>query len=273
MLDGTSAPAAYRRRSMATHRLVLLRHGESEWNKLNLFTGWWDAALTELGMGQATAGGHLMTAHGIAPDVVHTSLQTRAIRTAELALFAMGRSWIPVRRDWRLNERHYGDLTGRNKAETAARYGADQVQVWRRSYDIAPPPIADDNPHNPNGDERYVQVPARQIPLTECLKDVVVRLTPYWTEGIVPDLRAGRTVLVGAHGNSLRALVKHLDGISDEEIVELNIPTGEPLVYELNDDLQPIDAKPVEERYLRSAVEIRAAADAVARQAEGGVKQ
>jgi len=254
---------------MTTHRLVLLRHGESEWNKLNLFTGWWDSQLTELGEAQATAAGRLMAERGIAPEVVHTSLQTRAIRTVELALYAMGRSWIPVRRDWRLNERHYGDLTGRNKAETAERFGADQVKVWRRSYDVPPPPIAPDNPHNPNDDERYTQVPAGDLPQTECLKDVVARLLPYWESGIVPDLRAGRTVLVGAHGNSLRALVKHLDGISDDAIVELNIPTGEPLVYELDDDLRPVDAKPVEERYLRSAEEIRAAAEAVARQAEG----
>lgn len=258
---------------MAPHRLVLLRHGESEWNKLNLFTGWWDAPLTTLGEAQATAGGELMAERGIAPDVVHTSLQTRAIRTVELALYAMGRSWIPVRRDWRLNERHYGDLTGRNKAETAARYGAEQVKVWRRSYDIPPPPISDDNEFNPNGDERYASVPPDALPRTECLKDVVARLLPYWEEAIAPDLRAGHTVLVGAHGNSLRALVKHLDDISDDEIVELNIPTGEPLVYDLDDDLRPVEAKPVEERYLRSAAEIRAAADAVARQAEGGVEQ
>ncbi len=255
---------------MAPYRLVLLRHGESEWNKRNLFTGWWDAQLTELGEQQAVAAGRLMAERGVAPDVVHTSLQTRAIHTVELALRAMNRSWIPVRRDWRLNERHYGDLTGRNKAETAERFGAEQVKVWRRSYDVPPPPIADDNPHNPNRDERYRQVPTEELPLAECLKDVVARLLPYWEEGIVPDLRAGRTVLVGAHGNSLRALVKHLDGIGDDEIVELNIPTGEPLVYELGEDLRPIEDKPVEERYLRSPEEIRAAAEAVARQADQG---
>ena len=254
---------------MGTHRLVLLRHGESEWNRENLFTGWWDAPLTEVGEAQATAGGRLMAEAGIRPDVVHTSLQTRAIHTTELALRTMGRSWIPVTRDWRLNERHYGDLTGRNKADTAARFGADQVKVWRRSYDVPPPPISADNPHNPNADERYAQVPTDQLPLTECLKDVVERLLPYWHEGIVPDLRRGRTVLVGAHGNSLRALVKHLDGISDAAIVELNIPTGEPLVYDLDDDLQPVERRAVEERYLRSPEEIRAAAEAVARQAEG----
>jgi 2,3-bisphosphoglycerate-dependent phosphoglycerate mutase len=258
---------------MSSHQLVLLRHGESEWNQRNLFTGWWDAQLTERGEAEATAGGELMASRGIAPDVVHTSLQTRAIRTAELALFTMGRSWIPVRRDWRLNERHYGDLTGRNKAEMAERYGADQVKVWRRSYDVPPPAIAPDNPYNPNADERYAQVPVDQLPLAECLKDVVTRLLPYWTEGIAPDLLAGRTVLVGAHGNSLRALVKHLDGISDDDIVSLNIPTGEPLVYELDGDLRPLEDKPVEERYLRSADEIRAAAEAVARQAEGGMEQ
>jgi len=258
---------------MATHRLVLLRHGESEWNKLLLFTGWWDAPLTELGEAQAIEAGRLMAARGVTPHLLHTSLQTRAIHTAELALSTMGRSWIPVRRDWRLNERHYGDLTGKNKAETATLFGAEQVKVWRRSYDIPPPPIAPDNPYNPNTDERYAQVPPDQLPLTECLKDVVERLLPYWSEVIVPDLQTGRTVLIGAHGNSLRALVKHLDGISDDDIVELNIPTGEPLVYELGDDLRPVEDKPVEERYLRSAEEIRAAADAVARQAEGGVEQ
>ena len=254
---------------MGTHRLVLLRHGESEWNRENLFTGWWDASLTQLGEAQAVEGGRLMAEAGVRPDVVHTSLQTRAIHTTELALRTMGRSWIPVRRDWRLNERHYGDLTGRNKAETAERYGADQVKTWRRSYDVPPPPISEDNPFNPNGDERYQQVPADQLPLTECLADVVARLLPYWEEGIVPDLRAGHTVLVGAHGNSLRALVKHLDGIDEDAIVELNIPTGEPLVYDLGDDLRPVDDRPVEERYLRSPEEIRAAAEAVARQAEG----
>jgi 2,3-bisphosphoglycerate-dependent phosphoglycerate mutase len=266
---GTRIPRRVRSCAMS-YRLVLLRHGESEWNKLNLFTGWWDAELTPLGEEQATAGGRLMRERGVGPDIVHTSLQTRAIRTTELALHALGRSWIPVRRDWRLNERHYGDLTGRNKADTAAEYGADQVKVWRRSYDIPPPPITPANRYNPNHDERYAQVPAGRLPETECLADVVARIVPYWEEAIVPDLRAGRTVLIGAHGNSLRALVKHLDGISEADIVELNIPTGEPLVYDLADDLTPVEAKPVEERYLRSPEEIRAAAEAVARQAEGG---
>ena len=250
-------------------QLVLLRHGESEWNKLNLFTGWWDAPLTPLGESQAWEAGRSMAEAGLRPDVLHTSLQTRAIHTAELALRSMGRSWIPVRRHWRLNERHYGDLTGRNKAETAERYGTDQVKVWRRSYDVAPPPITDENRHNPNHDERYAAVPADELPLTECLKDVVERLLPYWDGNMAADLRAGRTVLIGAHGNSLRALVKHLDAISEADIVELNIPTGEPLVYELDDDLRPVDAMPVEERYLRSADAIRAAAEAVGRQADG----
>ena len=257
-------------RTVGPHRLVLLRHGESEWNLQNLFTGWWDADLTELGHEQALGAGRLMAERGVRPDVVHTSLQTRAIRTSELALWALGRSWIPVQRSWRLNERHYGDLTGRDKAETKERFGAEQFLQWRRSYDVPPPPIAADNRYNPNGDERYAQVPPDQLPLTECLKDVVERLLPYWDDALAPDLRAGRTVLVGAHGNSLRALVKVLDGISDDDIVGLNIPTGEPLVYELGDDLRPIEALPVEERYLRSAEEIRAAAEAVARQAEGG---
>ena len=249
-------------------RLVLLRHGESEWNQRNLFTGWWDADLTPLGESQATAAGELLAAHDVRADVTHTSLQTRAIRTVELALHAQGRSWLPVRRDWRLNERHYGDLTGRNKAETAARYGEEQFKLWRRSYDVPPPPISPENEYNPNDDERYAQVPAGALPLTECLADVVARLLPYWFDAIVPDLRAGHTVLIGAHGNSLRALVKHLDHISDADIVELNIPTGEPFVYELGDDLEPVTDVPVEERYLRGPEEIRAAAEAVARQAE-----
>jgi 2,3-bisphosphoglycerate-dependent phosphoglycerate mutase len=250
------------------HRLVLLRHGQSEWNRLNLFTGWWDAPLTDQGESEAAGAGRLMVDHGVAPDVAHTSLQTRAIHTTEIALRTMGRSWIPVRRDWRLNERHYGDLTGKDKKETADRFGADQVKIWRRSYDVPPPAIGEDNEFNPNGDERYAQVPPGDLPLTECLKDVVARLAPYWDEVLAPDLQAGLTVLVGAHGNSLRALVKQLDDISDDDIVELNIPTGEPLVYDLGDDLRPVERLPVEERYLRSPEEIRAAAEAVARQAE-----
>ncbi|HLU42238.1 MAG TPA: phosphoglyceromutase [Microthrixaceae bacterium] len=252
------------------HQLVLLRHGESEWNKLNLFTGWYDCDLTEAGVAEAGAAGDMMRDAGFEPDVVHTSVQLRAIRTANTALDRMGRLWIPVRRHWRLNERHYGDLTGRNKAETAAKYGEDQVKVWRRSYDVPPPPIAPDNEHNPNGDERYSHLPPELVPASECLKDVVARMLPYWYDAIVPDLEAGRRVLVVAHGNSLRALVKHLDGISDEEIPELNIPTGIPLRYELGDDFRPTRDIPVSERYLADPAEVAAKAEAVARQASGG---
>ncbi len=250
--------------------LVLLRHGQSEWNKLNLFTGWYDCDLTEAGRAEAAASGDMMGEAGFHPDVVHTSLQVRAIRTANLALDTMDRLWIPVRRHWRLNERHYGDLTGRNKAETTEKYGADQVKVWRRSYEIPPPAIAADNEYNPNADVRYSSLPSELIPQAECLKDVVERMLPYWYEAIVADLRSGARVLVAAHGNSLRALVKHLDGISDDEITELNIPTGVPLRYELNDDLAPKQNLPVVDRYLMDPAEVKARAEAVARQAAGG---
>jgi 2,3-bisphosphoglycerate-dependent phosphoglycerate mutase len=250
--------------------LVLLRHGQSEWNKLNLFTGWYDCDLTEAGRAEAAASGEMMRDAGFHPDVVHTSLQVRAIRTADLALDSMDRMWIPVRRHWRLNERHYGDLTGRNKAETAEKYGADQVKVWRRSYNTPPPAIAADNEYNPNSDVRYASLPPELIPQSECLEDVVDRMLPYWYDAIVADLRAGSRTLVAAHGNSLRALVKHLDGISDDEITELNIPTGVPLRYELNDDLAPAQDLPVDERYLMDPAEVKARADAVARQAAGG---
>ena len=181
------------------HQLVLLRHGESEWNKLNLFTGWYDCDLTDTGRTEAGAAGDMMAEAGVHPDVVHTSVQLRAIRTANEALDRMGRLWVPVRRNWRLNERHYGDLTGRNKAETAEKYGEDQVKVWRRSYDVPPPPIAADNQHNPNDDDRYADLPPELVPQSECLADVVARMLPYWYDGIVPDLVAGRTVLVVAH--------------------------------------------------------------------------
>jgi 2,3-bisphosphoglycerate-dependent phosphoglycerate mutase len=247
--------------------LVLLRHGESEWNLKNLFTGWYDSDLSAKGEAEAAAGGRLMAERGLLPDVVHTSVLIRAIRTADIALREMGRSWIPVRRHWRLNERHYGDLQGLNKAETAERHGADQVHIWRRSYDVPPPPLDPGDERSARNDPRYGDLPPEIVPDTECLADVVVRTLPYWYDAIVPDLAAGRVVLVSAHGNSLRALVKHLDGISDGAIPQLNIPTGEPLVYELGDDFWPLEAKPVEERYLRSPEEIRAAAEAVARQA------
>jgi 2,3-bisphosphoglycerate-dependent phosphoglycerate mutase len=252
-----------------TRTLVLLRHGESDWNLKNLFTGWYDAELSTKGEAEAAAAGRLMDEHGLTPDVLHTSVLVRAIRTAELALGQMGRSWIPVRRHWRLNERHYGDLQGLNKAETAERFGTDQVKVWRRSYDIPPPAMPRDDERNVRHDPRYADLPPEIVPDTECLADVVDRMLPYWYDSIVPDLAPGRTVLVAAHGNSLRALVKHLSGIADDEIVELNIPTGEPLVYELGDDAWPLDDRPVVERYLRSPEEIQAAADAVARQAGG----
>jgi 2,3-bisphosphoglycerate-dependent phosphoglycerate mutase len=251
------------------HQLVLLRHGESEWNKLNLFTGWYDCDLTDTGRTEAGAAGDMMAEAGVHPDVVHTSVQLRAIRTANEALDRMGRLWVPVRRNWRLNERHYGDLTGRNKAETAEKYGEDQVKVWRRSYDVPPPPIAADNQHNPNDDDRYADLPPELVPQSECLADVVARMLPYWYDGIVPDLVAGRTVLVVAHGNSLRALVKHLEQIPDDEITELNIPTGVPLRYELGDDFMPAEKKSVEDRYLMDAEAVKAKAAAVAAQAAG----
>jgi 2,3-bisphosphoglycerate-dependent phosphoglycerate mutase len=222
--------------------LILLRHGQSVWNKTNQFTGWYDCDLTEQGVAEAVGAAALLADAGLAPTVVHTSLQKRAIRTAQLALEAMERTWIPVRRHWRLNERHYGDLTGLDKAETVAKHGDEQVLLWRRSYDTPPPPISADNPWNPNDDERYADLPPELVPAAECLKDVVERMLPYWYDAIVPDLRAGHVVLVAAHGNSLRALVKHLDGISDEEIPELNIPTGMPLRYDLDADMRPLTA-------------------------------
>jgi 2,3-bisphosphoglycerate-dependent phosphoglycerate mutase len=232
-------------------KLVLIRHGESRWNRENRFTGWVDVDLTETGEAEARTAGRRLLDAGLLPDVVHTSLQTRAIRTANLALEVLDRLWIPVRRSWRLNERHYGGLTGLDKAETAARHGDDQVHIWRRSYDIPPPPIEDANPSNPNRDPRYALLPPELIPQTECLADVVVRLLPYWFDGLIPDLATGRTVLVAAHGNSLRALVKHLQDISDEEIPDLNIPTGVPLVYELDEHFRPAEVLAVDQRYLR----------------------
>lgn len=220
--------------------LVLLRHGESDWNAKNLFTGWVDVALTEKGRGEAVAGGELLVQEGLLPDVVHTSLLRRAITTAHLALDAADRHWIPVHRSWRLNERHYGALQGKDKKATLEQYGEEQFMTWRRSFDVPPPPIADDDEWSQAGDPRYADL-GEEMPATECLKDVIARMLPYWESAIVPDLDAGRTVLVAAHGNSLRAVVKHLDGISDDDIVGLNIPTGQPLVYELDDDHQPIE--------------------------------
>jgi 2,3-bisphosphoglycerate-dependent phosphoglycerate mutase len=212
--------------------LVLLRHGESEWNAKNLFTGWVDVDLSARGETEARRGGELLREHGLRPDVVHTSVMLRAIRTAELALRAADRQWIPVRRSWRLNERHYGALQGKNKKQTLETYGEEQFMLWRRSYDVPPPPIPDDDEHSQVGDARYAMLPDELVPRTECLKDVLGRALPYWYDAIVPDLAAGLTVLVAAHGNSLRALVKHLDGISDADIAGLNIPTGIPLRYD-----------------------------------------
>jgi 2,3-bisphosphoglycerate-dependent phosphoglycerate mutase len=247
--------------------LVLLRHGESTWNAANLFTGWEDVDLSPNGENEARAAGRLLAGE---PDldlrVVHTSVLTRAIRTAELALAEAGRSWLPVRRHWRLNERHYGDLQGYNKKETAALHGAAQLKLWRRSYDVRPPALAPGDERHAAGDPRYREVPADALPLTECLADVVERVVPYWQDAIVPDLLAeggrGGAVLVAAHGNSLRALRKHLDGIADADIVDLEIPTGIPYRYQLDDDLRTIDA-----RYLGDPEAARAAAQAVAHQA------
>ncbi|WP_285029065.1 phosphoglyceromutase [Mycolicibacterium sp. lyk4-40-TYG-92] len=216
--------------------LILLRHGESQWNEKNLFTGWVDVDLTDKGRAEAVRGGKLLVEQGVLPDVLYTSLLRRAITTANLALDAADRHWIPVQRDWRLNERHYGALQGLDKAETLAKYGQDQFMSWRRSYDTPPPPIERGSTYSQDGDPRYAGIDA---PLTECLADVVKRFVPYFEETIAPDLRAGKTVLIAAHGNSLRALVKYLDGMSDEEITGLNIPTGIPLKYELDENLKP----------------------------------
>ncbi|MEV8158595.1 phosphoglyceromutase [Kocuria salsicia] len=223
-----------------THKLILLRHGQSEWNEKNLFTGWVDVPLTDKGRAEATRGGELIAENDLLPDVVHTSLLRRAMNTANLALDAADRLWIPVKRSWRLNERHYGALQGKNKAEIREEYGEEQFMTWRRSYDTPPPAIDDSSEWSQAGDPRYADVV--DLPRTECLKDVLERFLPYWDEQIVPDLQAGKTVLVAAHGNSLRALVKHLDGISDDDIAGLNIPTGIPLYYELDGNFRPVTA-------------------------------
>ncbi|GAA2818763.1 phosphoglyceromutase [Saccharopolyspora taberi] len=217
---------------------MLLRHGESTWNAENLFTGWVDVPLSEKGRAEAERGGELLRESGVLPEVLHTSLLRRAIATANIALDVADRHWIPVRRDWRLNERHYGALQGKNKKQTLDEYGEEQFMLWRRSYDTPPPEIELGSEFSQDADPRYAGIDA---PRTECLKDVVARLLPYWESEIVPDLRAGRTVLVAAHGNSLRALVKHLDGISDADIAGLNIPTGIPLRYDLDEDLKPVN--------------------------------
>jgi len=221
-----------------TYTLVLLRHGESEWNAKNLFTGWVDVALTDKGRREAVRGGELMKDAGVLPDVVHTSLQRRAINTAALALDAADRHWIPVQRSWRLNERHYGALQGKDKKQTLEEYGEEQFMLWRRSFDTPPPPLADDSEFSQAHLPQYADL-GEDLPRTECLKDVIARMLPYWESEVTADLTAGRTVLVAAHGNSLRGIVKHLDAISDEDIAGLNIPTGMPLVYELDDAFRP----------------------------------
>jgi 2,3-bisphosphoglycerate-dependent phosphoglycerate mutase len=247
--------------SESTHTLILLRHGESEWNAKNLFTGWVDVGLTDKGRAEAVAGGRQMVEAGLLPDVVHTSLLRRAITTANLSLDEADRHWIPVRRSWRLNERHYGALQGKNKKQTLEEYGEEQFMLWRRSFDVPPPPIDDDDPFSQAHDPRYADL-GPELPRSECLKDVIERMLPYWYASIVPDLATGDTVLVAAHGNSLRAIVKHLDGISDEDIAGLNIPTGMPLVYELDAEMRPVEKGG---RYLDPAA-AAAAAEAVANQ-------
>ena len=224
---------------MGAYTLILLRHGESEWNAKNLFTGWVDVALTDKGRAEAERGGVLMREAGLLPDVVHTSLQRRAINTAAISLDAADRHWIPVRRSWRLNERHYGALQGKDKKQTLEEFGEEQFMLWRRSFDVPPPPLDDASEFSQAGQPQYADL-GDELPRTECLKDVIERFLPYWESDITADLRAGHTVLVAAHGNSLRALVKHLDDISDSDIAGLNIPTGMPLVYELDDSLRPV---------------------------------
>jgi len=221
-------------------RLVLLRHGESTWNKENRFTGWTDVDLTDKGREEARDAGRLLKAGGFEFDVAYTSVLTRAVRTLWIALDELGSMWIPIHPSWRLNERHYGGLQGLNKAETAAQHGDAQVKIWRRSYDIPPPPLAADDPRHPSHDRRYAALPAGDVPLTESLKDTVARFLPYWHDVIEPSIRSGQRVVIAAHGNSLRALVKYLDGVSEADIVELNIPTGIPLVYELDESLKPL---------------------------------
>jgi 2,3-bisphosphoglycerate-dependent phosphoglycerate mutase len=243
------------------YRLVLLRHGESTWNRENRFTGWTDVDLSEKGEAEAREAGRLMAAEKFEFDVAHTSLLKRAIRTLWISLDGLDQMWIPVHRTWRLNERHYGGLQGLNKAETAAKHGEEQVKIWRRSYAIAPPPLTAEDPRHPSHDRRYTSLSRAEVPFTESLKDTVARFLPYWHASIAPSIKAGQRVLIAAHGNSLRALVKYLDHVSEEEIVELNIPTGVPLVYLLNADL-----KPLQKYYLGDAEAVKRAAEAVANQ-------
>ena len=243
------------------YKLVLMRHGESQWNLENRFTGWTDVDLTDLGREQARQAGQLLKEQGYEFDVAFTSVLKRAIRTLWIALDAMDAMYLPIHNNWRLNERHYGALQGLNKAETAAQYGDEQVLIWRRAYAIAPNPLEQDDPRHPKFDPRYARLSPEQLPATECLKYTVARVLPFWNETIAPSIRAGRRVLVAAHGNSLRALIKHLDNVSEEDIVHLNIPTGQPLVYELDESLRPI-----RHYYLGDPAEIEAAMAAVAAQ-------
>jgi 2,3-bisphosphoglycerate-dependent phosphoglycerate mutase len=245
------------------YKIVLLRHGESTWNKENRFTGWTDVDLSEAGRDEAKHAGELLRREGYVFDVAYTSVLKRAIRTLWIVLDELDQMWIPVHRHWRLNERHYGALQGLNKAETAAKHGEEQTKIWRRSYDIRPPALTPDDPRYPGHDPRYAKLSTEELPLTECLKDTVERFLPYWHETIAPAVKRGERVLVTAHGNSLRALVKYLDGISDEAIVELNIPTGIPLMYELDERLKPIRSS-----YLGDPEAARKAADKVAAQAK-----
>jgi 2,3-bisphosphoglycerate-dependent phosphoglycerate mutase len=248
---------------MSTGKLVLLRHGQSIWNLENLFTGWIDVDLSDQGRLEAQEAGRLLKAEGIAFDIAFTSVLKRAIRTLWITLDELDMMWLPVERTWRLNERHYGALQGLDKAQTVERHGAEQVKIWRRSYDIPPPPLDRDNPQHPRFDRRYAGVPAAEMPASESLKDTLARVLPFWNSRIAPELAAGRHVLVAAHGNSLRALVKMLDRMSDAAIVELNIPTGVPLLYELDSHMQPTAS-----RYLGDPEAVKARAEAVARQAE-----
>jgi len=248
---------------MSTGKLLLLRHGQSIWNLENLFTGWIDIDLSAQGLQEAQEAGRLLKAEGIAFDIAFTSVLKRAIRTLWIALDVMDLMWLPVERTWRLNERHYGSLQGLNKTQTVEKHGAEQVKIWRRSYDIPPPPLPASDPGHPRFDRRYASVPAGELPSSESLKDTLARVLPFWNARIAPELKAGRNVLVAAHGNSLRALVKMLDQMSDAAIVELNIPTGVPLLYELDANLKPISS-----RYLGDAEAVKARAEAVAKQTE-----
>ena len=246
-----------------TYKVIFLRHGQSQWNLENRFTGWTDVPLSDKGVEEARAAGKLLKEEGFSFDAAYTSTLKRAIKTLWLVLEEMDQMWIPVTKDWRLNERHYGALQGYNKTEMAEKVGEAQVKVWRRSYDVPPPALTADDPRYPGSDPRYKNLSAAELPLTECLKDTVARVLPYWNDVICPQIRAGKSLIIAAHGNSLRALIKYLDNVSDEEIIGLNIPTGIPLLYELGDDLRPVS-----HRYLGDEEAAKAAAEAVANQAK-----